>query len=249
MKKSLILVVLLTVLCFCTSSYAADAAGHSWYMGIGGSWAIEDFDTDEFEDYVEPIDVDIDDGWGINATIGYHINDNFSIAFVYNYITGFDSDESIAGQFNVGDLADEVYLTEDDLELLGLDPADTINFEVGADLEVDVMTFMLEAKYGMSGTFSPFAVVGVGLMYADADYDLDASVRLDGTSGYFSIGDSDSDTQPCGKVGLGVDWWATPDVTVGLEGSYVFGFSEHEFDDVETDIRYFNVGLGIAYHF
>lgn len=88
----------------------------------------------------------------------------------------------------------------------GLDPSDTTDFEIGADLEVDIMTFMLESKYGMSGTFSPFAIVGVGLMYADADYDTDASVKVDGTPGYFSIGDSHSDTQPCGKVGLGIDW-------------------------------------------
>lgn len=110
-KKCMIWVVLLMVLSFRISSYAADSAAHSWYMGIGGSWAIEDFGTDEFEDYVEPIDVDIDDTWGINATIGYHINDNCSIAFVYSYMAKFDSDESIAGQFHVGDLADKVYLT------------------------------------------------------------------------------------------------------------------------------------------
>ncbi|MGD8513694.1 MAG: hypothetical protein PVG85_07055, partial [Deltaproteobacteria bacterium] len=60
-------------------------------------------------------------------------------------------------------------------------------------------------------------------------------------------------------VGLGVDWWATPNVTVGLEGTYVAAFGDHEFDlvdipgvdvgDAEIGLDYFNIGLGIAYHF
>jgi len=65
----------------------------------------------------------------------------------------------------------------------------------------------------------------------------------------FSASESESDTQACGKVGLGVDWWATPEVTVGLEGTYVFGFSDHDFDGAEIGISYFNIGLGVAYHF
>jgi opacity protein-like surface antigen len=251
MKKSLIFMALVMVLCFCTSSYGADAAGHQWYMGIGGSWAIDNFDTDDLEDDLAPIDVDFDDAWGVNASIGYHVNDNFSIAFVYSYLADFNSDESVSGAFNVGDIADEVGLDENDLELLGLDPNDEVGFEVGAELELDIMTFMLEAKYAMSGNVRPFAVVGVGLMYADADGDVKATVDIDGSRGSASIGDSDSDTRACGKVGLGVDWFATPNVSVGLEGSYVFAFGDHEFDDLdaETGIRYFNIGLGVAYHF
>jgi opacity protein-like surface antigen len=226
MKKSLIFMALVMVLCFCTSSYGAEAAGHQWYMGIGGSWAIENFDTDDLEDDLMGIfDVDFDDGWGINANIGYHINDNFSMAFVYSYLSGFDWDESISAT-----AAADGYV---------------VSAGASVDVELDVMTFMLEGKYAMSGNVSPYIVLGAGAMYADLDAKLKAHVGAES----LSLSDSETDTQVCGKVGLGVDWWATPEVTVGLEGSYVFGFSDHDFDGAKIGIRYFNIGLGVAYHF
>ena len=230
MKKWSILAVLVMVLCFCTSSYGADAAGPSWYIGIGGSWAIEDFDTDDLEDeLLNVIDVDFDDGWGVNANIGYHVNDNCSIAFVYGYLSGFDWDESVSASG-----AMDGYL---------------VSAGAGIDAELDVMTFMLEGKYSMSGNVCPYVVLGVGAMYADLDVDADLEAQVGAESFSFSASESESDTQACGKVGLGVDWWATPEVTVGLEGTYVFGFSDHDFDGAEIGISYFNIGLGVAYHF
>lgn len=226
MKKSFIFMALLMVLCFCTSSYGADAAGHEWYMGIGGSLAIENFDTDDLEDDLQNLlDVDFDDGWGVNANIGYHVNDNFSIAFVYSYLSGFDWDESVSAT--------------------GVIDGSLVSAGASIDSNLDLMTFMLEGKYAMSGNVSPYIVLGAGAMYADLDAKLKAHVGAES----LSLSDSETDTQVCGKVGLGVDWWATPEVTVGLEGSYVFGFSDHDFDGAKIGIRYFNIGLGVAYHF
>jgi opacity protein-like surface antigen len=264
MKKSLTLIVLLMVLCFCTSSYGADAAGHRWYVGIGGSWAADSFDTDDLDDDFDEIglkNVDFDDAWGVNASVGYHVNDNFSMAFVYSYLSGFDSDESTPAE----DVLHAAGIDEDDLAdvgiaFFGLDPADVDDFldavamvDIDTDIQVDIMTFMLEGKFAMSGNLSPYGVLGIGLMYADADGDLKA--KAPGVSVSIA-GDSDSDTKACWKVGLGVDWWATPDVTIGLEGSYVASFGDLEFDTfkdidykAEMGIRYWNVGLGIAYHF
>jgi opacity protein-like surface antigen len=112
----------------------------------------------------------------------------------------------------------------------------------------------------MSGNVSPYLVLGLGLMYANADGELPIGVAFAGESVPIpDFGDDDSDTRACWKVGLGVDWWATPNVTVGLEGTYVAAFGDHEFDlvdipgvdvgDAEIGLDYFNIGLGIAYHF
>jgi opacity protein-like surface antigen len=233
MKKWSILAVLVMVLCFSASLYAADEAGHSWYMGIGGTWALENIDTDDLEDYVEPIDVDFDDGYGFQAKVGYHINNTFSLGLVFDYITGFDSDEDIS-------------VTES-INFYGEVLTGTASAEV--EVEVDVWTLMLEGKASMSGTLSPYAVLGVGIMQADADADLSASVTVNGETVSFSDSDDEDDTVACGKVGLGVDWWATPDVTVGLEGNYVFGFSDADFDGADVGTDYFAFTLGIAYHF
>ena len=257
MKKSLILIALLMVLCFCTSSYAANAAGQQWYVGIGGSYALENFDGGDVEDFLDyvGVDVDFDDGWGANLSVGYHVNDNCSLAFVYSYLSGFDSDESATFE----EVMAAVGVTEDDLMDFGVSSEDLAvlhmaDISLGAQIDVDVMTFMLEGKYAMSGNVSPYLVLGLGLMYADADGDL----RVGAAGQSFSFGgEDDSDTEICWKVGLGVDWWVTPNVTVGLEGSYVAAFSDLEFDlldipDVgaaEMGIEYFNIGLGVAYHF
>lgn len=258
MKKISILTVLVMVLCLYTSSYAANAAGHEGFMGIGGSWATENFDTDDVEDYLKPIDVDFDDAFGVNAKVGYHVNDNFSLAFAYSYLTGFDSDESTS----LENIFTEFGVTEDDLRDFGLTDEDLaildeVDISIGAEIEVDVMTFMLEGKYSMTGDLSPYLVLGLGLMYADIDGNLKVSAVYDGESASVSFGDSASDTQLCGEVGIGVDWWATPNVTVCIEGSYVFAFDDHEFDiasdlgagDAEMRLEYFNLGLGVAYHF
>jgi len=228
------------VLCFCTSAYGADAAGHSWYLGIGGSWAIENFDTDDLEDEVEPIDVDFDDGYGFQAKVGYHLNDTFSLGLVFDYISGFDSDEDISASASV--------------EILGEVVTGAVDAE--AEAEIDVWTLMLEGKASMPGTLSPFAVLGVGIMQADTDAELSFAATIDGESFAASEGEDEDDTIACGKVGLGVDWWATPDVTVGLEGNYVFGFGDHDFgdfqdvtDNIEVGMDYFTIVLGIAYHF
>ena len=113
---------------------------------------------------------------------------------------------------------------------------------------------MVEGKASMSGTLSPYAVLGVGIMQADADVKVSGDVLVDGESVWpdsspNSWKDNEDDTVACGKVGLGVDWWATPDVTVGFEGSYVFGFEDADFEGVEVGVDYFTLALGIAYHF
>jgi opacity protein-like surface antigen len=249
MTKLSILTVLVMVLCLSPSSYAADAAGHSWYVGIGGSWAMENVDTDDVEDGIDEYvasargvaglgpDVDLDDGFGFNARVGYHINDNLSIAFVFDYLIGFDSDESkITPNVITSGLAD-------------LFPGVSGTAYVEAEMETDVMTFMVEGKYSIRGDVRPYAVVGLGLMNADVDGKIADSVIVDRVPiERGSLSFSDSDTTPCGKIGLGVDWFATPNVSVGLEGSYVLGFGDHEVEDVDVGISYFNIGFGIAHH-
>ena len=54
---------------------------------------------------------------------------------------------------------------------------------------------------------------------------------------------SDDETDLCGKVGLGLNFFAFQDISLGIEGNYIFGF-----DDL-VDIMYFNFTIGAAYHF
>ena len=52
-----------------------------------------------------------------------------------------------------------------------------------------------------------------------------------------------AESRPCGKVGLGVDLFATEHVSFGIEGDYVLGF-----DDLNY-ARYTLLTAGLTYHF
>lgn len=115
--------------------------------------------------------------------------------------------------------------------------------------ELDIWTLMVSGKVSKPGNVSPFLVVGAGLMNAK----LDAKLSV---SGLGFLSDDDSDTQVCAKIGAGVDYFPTNNVSVGIEWSYVFGLSDFEFDmdefsseDGEIKIRYSAITLGVVYHF
>ena len=67
---------------------------------------------------------------------------------------------------------------------------------------------------------------------------------------------SSSNTGACAKVGVGIDFFLSDHLSLGLEGGTTFGFGNFEFDldalggEVEElGIRYWTVTLGAAYHF
>jgi hypothetical protein len=97
--------------------------------------------------------------------------------------------------------------------------------------EVDAWALMLAGKLSKSGNVSPFITVGAGIMPTNG-----------------------SDTKACGKFGAGIGYFPTKNLSLGLEGSYVFGLGDFAFDlgffgDREMDISYFIFTLGAAYHF
>ena len=106
--------------------------------------------------------------------------------------------------------------------------------------EMEIMTFMISGKLSPdigSVVVRPFITAGVGLMQGKLD--LRASAPSIGYSD--SISDSNSDI--CGKLGVGVDFYATKNISIDTEVSYVAGF--HDMDN----FRYYNYNLGVSYHF
>ena len=107
---------------------------------------------------------------------------------------------------------------------------------VDTDGEVDITTYMAVAKFTcVLEPLKPFIVAGGGLMNADID--------LKATTPDFSVSDSDSETAPCVKVGLGADFFITKALSIGIETSYVWAFQDLD------DIGYTNLTLGVGYHF
>ena len=214
MRKVLILAVLVMTFCFPMSSHGADAAGRGLYVGIGGSYNLEDLDVHDFdvtlEEATSDLDVDFDDTWGVNAKVGYHLHDWLALEFNFDFISEFESDETYSR---------------------GGEAFDT-------KVELEVMTYMAVAKlshgFGWEAT-RLFIVAGGGFMDADAD----GKVRVAGGSDSVS----DSETDSCARLGVGVDFFATKRVSIGFEGSYVWGFGDLD------EIQYFNLTAGLGYHF
>ncbi len=195
---------LMTVIFSCTSLYAGHNHLDHFYVGAGGSYAVEDFDDSP----------DYDNSWGVNAKIGYHTHPLLDIELDFNYLNNFEYGESykVSG----------------------------IHFEGEVDLEIFTFMFALKGYFPISTEKVKLStVVGAGLMHADAEYEFSISKLPD----KISISGSDDEIDLCGKVGLGLNFFTTQDVSLGIEGNYTFGFG-----DLDT-IRYFNFTIGAAYHF
>ena len=120
------------------------------------------------------------------------------------------------------------------------------------DEEADAWTKMIAGKLAKPGNFSPFIAIGAGLMPTNLDDEIGATVSPVRFSR--SPLEPDSDTKACGKLGVGIDFFPAENVSLGLEGSYVFGFGDLAFDldllgEREMDVLYFFFTLGVAYHF
>jgi opacity protein-like surface antigen len=236
MKKVVVCALFYTVFCVAASSHAEDSAGRNLYLGIGGSYAVEDFEYDDIDfDDTFSLKVDFDDSWGLDLKLGYHVNDFISLEAVYDHYAEFKTDQSISESVTVD--------------------STTVTGSIGMEGGLDINSVMLAGKLSIPWKIRPFIIAGAGLMHAGLRGELSASLAVNGISESVYVSDSDSDTQGCAKVGAGFDFFATDNVSVGVEGAYVFGFEDATFrlnpfsEDIEVDIRYYGFTLGAAYHF
>jgi opacity protein-like surface antigen len=198
MRKLFISSVLVAVLSFSTLVYAQGAGSTGYYIGIGGSYAFENFDADD------DIDLDFDDTWGLNVKAGYRFSEQLALEFNFDYLSEFEADTRV-------------------------------RMFVPAEAELQIITYMIVGKFWpwlSPGAVKPFFDVGIGFMDADLDIEV-----LEIDVGW------ESETDLCAKLGGGVDFFIAPNVSIGAEGSYVWGFGDLD------EIEYFNLTLGIAYHF
>lgn len=218
MKKFLSVLILVAPLCFCVSSYGRGPAGSGSpheqrhggkaYFGMGVSYAFEEFDLDQVDDY----DVDPSNSWGLDVGVGYHVYDVLSVGFEFTRFPGFDSSYAVGS----GDTP------------------------VSVEAEVTVTTFIIEAKVSFStgSRLRPYVVSGVGFMDRQKEWVVTTykgSITRDSSS--------ISDTDSCAKLGAGVDLFTSENMSIGLGADYVLGFGN------VGEIRYFQLGLGFAYHF
>ncbi len=189
----------------------APAAESGPYIGIGGTFAKQDFDTGDLDRELAGtgLSADFDDTWGLNVKAGYKFNRYIAAELAFDYLPGFKWD--VATRISGTPFSGEV--------------------------TVDVTAWTLAVKLTPFDLqkVKPYFVVGGGIMNAS----LDVSASIPGAS----ASSSDDETDICGKVGLGVDYFITEKVAIGLEGAYWTGFNDLD------EIRFYTVTAGVAYHF
>ena len=208
MKKFFVAAVM--VLIFLSSNLYAQDTG--LYIGIGGNYALQNFDTSDLNNDLRPygLNVDFDNSPGFNAKVGYHFSKLFSAEFVYDYFTDFSWSQTT--------------------RISGV--------PVAVDAKIKIWTFMIAGKLSPdigSEVVRPYITAGIGRMHGDLD--------VTASAGGFTAATSDSADDNCAKFGVGVDFYATKNISVGLEGSYVVGFGDMD------NMKYTNLSLGVAYHF
>jgi opacity protein-like surface antigen len=103
---------------------------------------------------------------------------------------------------------------------------------VGKSVDVQINQFTVNGKLLLPlGRFQPYLEGGVG--FANANGRLHVGSRSAGTSG----------TNFCGRIGGGIDFWVTKNISLYGDPSYTMCV------DSLSDLYYFNFGIGGRYNF
>lgn len=147
MKKIITLITLITVLFITTPSLAIDPG---IYIGVGGSFASEDFDINDTGLEEFGLSVDVEDTYGINLKVGYRVNDISSWEVRVDYLPGFE--------------------WEDEGEYRGT----TFTAKVKGDILTCMLATKLSPNLG-SDYIRPFVIAGFGFMHGKIDVDVSAN--------------------------------------------------------------------------
>jgi len=194
MKKTIIILGCV-VSFFLSTAYAQDSG---FYIGAGGSYALESFDVEDSDDLESMgLKMDFGNSYGLNLKAGYCFSELFALEFNFDYLPSFEWDDRGSYQ----------------------------GFAIAVDSELKLMTYMLAGKLSPDFGFKkvkPYILAGIGMM----DGDIDMSVSASGYGASASTSASESDSDLCSKFGLGMDFYINDNVSLDFEGSYVLGFND-----------------------
>ncbi len=178
---------------------------------------------------------------GLNGTFAMQDFDTGDLDSLRSYGLNPKYDDSWGINGKIGYKVHPLFSVELALEYLGnFNYNETVRIggtPVTIDSDIDVFTTIVSAKlYPFQSMIKPYLTFGLGVMHAKIDASASAP-------GYLTTSASESETDPCGRVGFGVDYFVNKKFSLNLEGAWTSGFNDL------NDIRYFSVSGGVAYHF
>ncbi len=137
MKWRLMVAAIFLVLFFSGPLYAGDIGP---YIGVGGSYAWEDFDTIS----ADTTPINLDDTWGFNARAGYQFSRFLALEFEFAYLSDFDWNGTV---------------------MVSGAPVGT---KVEVDVETYMFVGKFFADFG-SRIVKPYLAAGIGWMHSSPD--------------------------------------------------------------------------------
>lgn len=207
-----------------------------FYFGVGASLQYNAFQSqveDAITDEITSADLviqslDIDESFGVNATIGYRVASFFALELEYEWIDRYDI--GAGGQFTVG----------------APDPVS----DSGALYSIEGHTLTANTRWILPiWRIQPYLLIGGGFSLSDVEqgdlYDTYAPLLVaDG----IDIDDGDS-LAAAGRAGLGFDWYLTESLVLNTEaGVVITTLSSPDIGDIE-DLNYLSFQAGLQYRF
>ncbi len=180
-------------------------------------------------------------GVGGTLAVEYFNADQFEGAAPYGFDPSYDNTWGINGKF--GYKINPIVSVEMDLQyLFGFNASQTLSSghrQYNYDGDLDVFTAMAVAKIfpPLQGIVRPYFAAGLGLMHASWEETISSP-------GLMTNSPSSDEMGACAKLGIGVDIYLTPTLSLNVEGAYTAGFGS----DIDT-IRYFGLSAGLGFHF
>jgi len=167
--------------------------------------------------YSCPTPLETKNGFGLNLKGGYFISEHFAIEALFRYHFKY----KIEGEYR------RTQLFNDAISYISAD----------ADGSMEGWDFTINPKYFpfgngiMKGRLRPYVVGGFGYMHGKTKGDIIAEVRTLylGTTWFSQVTNysaSDSESDICGRIGTGCDWFLTDQFGVELEFDYTMGFGD-----------------------
>lgn len=233
-------VILAMLVTFFASTAFADQDDHDpfdrsgFYVGVGASLQdnvfesqIEDAITDEITTGDVAIGgLDIDESFGVNATIGYRVASFFALELEYEWIDRYDL--GAEGQFDVPPVISDS----------------------GTLYSIEGHTLTANTRWILPiWRIQPYLLIGGGFSLSDVEHgDLyDTYSPLLVAEG-IDIDEGDS-LVAAGRAGIGFDWYLTESLVLNTEaGVVITTLSSPDIDDIE-DLNYLSFQAGLQYRF
>jgi len=172
-----------------------------WYLGGGFQLDIPIFKT--YNEVVDGEDIDVDDfdnTWGLQLKAGYYILDYLAVEGLFQYHRKFEWESDSYSDPDLGTVSGKVEVS-------------------GFDFSVNVKGIL------PLGIFRPYAVAGLGFMRGKAK----ATVTYDSHWGPVSGSESQSDSGPMGRIGIGCDVFVSENLGIEAEVAYNAGMGDIDY--------------------